>query len=72
MHLEVNWNSIELNWIEIHCLEIELNSNSTKFNSKIILKWNWIEFKFIWKENGMQNGGKDIENLLVNMVLREN
>ncbi len=50
MHLEVNWNSIELNWIEIHCLEIELNSNSTKFNSKIILKWNWIEFKFIEKK----------------------
>ncbi len=43
--------------IELDSKLIELNLNSTKFNSKIELK-----------KDEMQIGGEGIENLLMNMV----
>jgi hypothetical protein len=53
------WTTLQcnLNWIQIHWMEFE-------FKSIIGLRFNW-------KINGMQIGGKGIENILVNMVLKK-
>jgi hypothetical protein len=57
--------------IEVTSDLIELDFNSTKFNSTIGLKFNIIQFEFNWEKNGIQIGGKDIEKLRVNMMLKK-
>jgi hypothetical protein len=57
-------------WIEFK--HIELNSNSTKFNSTIGLWVHWMELKFNWRQMRCKLiGGKGIQNHLVNMVLEK-
>jgi len=51
--------------------ELNWNSNLTKFNSTIKLRFNWVEFEFNWRKVGCKLVGKNIENLLVNMVLEK-
>jgi hypothetical protein len=68
----LNWIEFRLNWVEFKYVDwnliwFDLDSNSTKFNLKIRLKLSSIGLKSNSK-NGMQIGGKGMENLLTSMV----
>jgi hypothetical protein len=58
----LKFNSILNENIERYCMQIQ-------FNSTILLRFNWIEFKF--KKMGCKYGGEQIENLFLNMVLKK-
>ncbi len=61
-------------WIElilIFSIEFkynELNFDSTKLTTNSIQSNNWIKIQF--KQNGMQIGGEGIENMFVNIMLK--
>ncbi len=74
---DIEWHymiEIQLNWIEIKYINwnlnwFELNYNSTKLNSNIGLRFNWIQIHIQLKKCGMKVGGERIESFLMNMVL---
>lgn len=65
LHVTSIWIGLDLYWIEFKYIErnlkwIDLNSNSTKFNWRIGLRFNLISNSFFFSKK-MQIGGENIE-----------
>jgi hypothetical protein len=70
---EITCNWIEfkfLNWFQIHWMEFEFNWIPIA-NLNSIQQWNENSIPIQLKINVKQIGGKDIENLFMNMVLQK-